>query len=96
MAGRTVEDGTALGADEVGVAGGVPAAAVELPGVAERAVERRAEAGCPPGRVLDPGPIEEGGPVPHVLAVLAREQGDPVALLVLLPSDDRTLHPRSS
>jgi len=93
--GRTVEDGTALGADEVGVAGGVPAVVGRF-GVAERAVERRADALHPPGRVVDPGPIEEGGAVPHVLAVLAREQGDPVALLVLLPSDDRTLHPRSS
>jgi hypothetical protein len=85
----TGEHGAALGTEAVREAGRLAALLL----VAEAALERRAEPVLPALGLEDPVPREERRLVTHVLAMAAGELGDPVALLVLLVSDDRALHP---
>ena len=67
----------------------------QLSPVAERTVELRADLSRPLGLVHYPWPLLERRLMPDVLVVQARQLGHPVASLVLMEPDDRTLHPLS-
>lgn len=92
-----VEDDAALRAEQVRVAGGLPA---RLGGrcarghvlVAEAAIERRPESSSPAFRLDDPRPELKGRLVAHMLPVAAGELGDPVAASVPVITDDRAPH----
>ena len=85
-----VEDGAAVGADEVGEARRLAAL------VAEPAPERCPDPSAPALVLEHPGLGEERGPVAHMPFVAAGELGDPLAVLVLVEADDRPLHRLSS
>jgi hypothetical protein len=85
-----VEDGPALGADEVREAGRLATL------VAQAALEGRSEPFAPARVLEDPGLREERRSVAHVLPVAAVELGDPVAVGVEVEARDRPLHGLSS
>ncbi|HKD20083.1 MAG TPA: hypothetical protein VKG23_19690 [Thermoanaerobaculia bacterium] len=63
--------------------------------VAKTAIEKFAESFSPAFGIEDPRAQLERRLVAHVPMVAARELGDPLALLVLVVADDRTLHATS-
>jgi hypothetical protein len=84
-----VEDGAAVGTQQVREAGRLAAL------FAEPAVERRPESSAPAFGFEDPRPLVERRLMADVLPVPAGELGDPVAALVLVVADDRALQPRA-
>jgi hypothetical protein len=88
-----VEDGSAIGADEVREAGRLAAIAIL---VAQAAVEGRSEPFAPTRVLEDPGLREERRSVAHVLPMAAVELGDPIAVGVEVEARDRPLHGLSS
>ena len=92
-----VEDDAAVGTEEVCEAGRLPALFGRCCGngqvlVAEAAVERRSESFSPTLGLDDPGSQLEQRPVAQVLLMAAGELGNPVAVRVLVVTDDSTLH----
>ena len=92
-----VEDDAAVGTEDVREARRLAARLGRSRGCrhvlgAEAAIERRTEPFSPTLLFDDPRPQLERRLVAHVLLMAARELGDPVAALVLVIADDRTLH----
>jgi hypothetical protein len=64
----------------------------ELGPIAKWTIERTAESSRASRCALHPWPLLERGSMSYVLVMLARELGDPVALVVLVVAGDRPLH----
>ncbi len=90
--GPTGEHRPALGADQVEPARRLAAFVLGLVDVAERAVERRADAPVAGSVVGHPLAELKRRPVPDVLGVPAGEPGDPVAARIPVEAGDRSLH----
>ena len=96
----SVEDDTAIPTEEMCKAGRL-AACFTRPRrrghvlVAEATLERHPEALSPTLGLEDPWSWVERRLVPHVLLMPAGELGDPLALCVLVETDDGALHPVS-
>ena len=93
-----VEDDTAVETEDVREARRLPAlvgtrSALRLGPRAQAALEQRSEALVPSLGVDDPGSKLERRLVAHVPLVAALELGDPVADVILVETDDRSLHP---
>jgi hypothetical protein len=84
-----VEDGAAVGTQQVRETGGLAAL------FAEPAAERCPEPFATAVGLEDPRPLVERRLMTDVLLVAAGELRDPVAALVLVVADDRALQPRA-
>ena len=73
-----------------------PEVAGKLGAIAQRAVQLAADALAPLDIVEHPGPLVKRRPVADVLAVEARQVGDPITIVILAEGDDASTHQHES